>query len=128
MQRTTTTQYKDNAAISACLSCAVACNMCSDNMIGMESHDNRELMARCIRLCRECADICSLSASWMSRASLLSNHICRVCVEVCNACAEACEQHAPHHELCGPCAAECRRCAAVCLEMIEAEEGRQQAA
>ena len=113
--QTTPTQYQ--AAIAACQSCANICNMCSDEMIGMESHHNSDLMARCIRLCRECADICSLSVNWMSRPSLLSKSICRVCAEVCNACAEACEQHASHHKLCGPCAEECRRCVAVCLEM-----------
>ena len=112
---TTPTQYQ--AAISACESCLTICNTCSDDMIGRESHDHHELMARCIRLCRDCADICSVAANWMSRSSLLSTHICRLCAEVCNACAEACEQHAPHHELCGPCAEECRRCVSVCLEM-----------
>jgi hypothetical protein len=122
MHQMTPEHYK--AAISACQSCVTICNTCSDEMIGMESHDNQELMARCIRLCRECADICSLSVSWMSRSSLLSKHICRVCAEVCNACAEACEQHAPHHKLCGPCAEECRRCTAVCLEMAGAAQPR----
>src|SRR5688572_9453961 len=124
MQEPITAQYK--AAISACQSCAIICSACSNNMIGMESHDNAELMARCIRLCRDCADICSLSASWMSRASLLSNYICHLCVEVCNACAQVCEQHAPHHELCGPCAAECRRCATACSEIAGAEQPRYQ--
>ena len=116
--QTTPDQYK--AAISVCQSCVNICNTCSDDMIGMESYDNQELMARCIRLCRECADICSLAVSWMSRSSLLSKQICRLCAEVCNACAEACEQHAPHHKLCGPCAEECRRCTAVCMEMAGA--------
>lgn len=121
------------ATISACQSCVTMCNTCSDDMIGMESHDNWELMARCIRLCRECADICSLSANWMSRSSPLSKHIGRFCAEVCNACAEACEQHAPHHKLCGHCAAECRRCAAVCTEMAgvaqpQSRDERQHAA
>ena len=117
---TTPTEYQ--AAISACQSCANICNTCSDEMIGMESHANQELMARCIRLCRECADICSLSANWISRSSPMSNHIGRFCAEVCNACAEACEQHAPHHKLCGPCAEECRRCVGVCLEMAGAAQ------
>ena len=89
MYQTAPEQYK--AAISACQSCANICNRCSDEMIGMKSHDNQELMARCIRLCRECADICSLSVHCMSRSSWLSNDICRLCAEVCNACAEACE-------------------------------------
>lgn len=126
MHGTSTKPYED--AISACQTCANICNACSDDMIGMESHDNRELMARCIRLCRECADICSLSASWMSRSSLLSGQICQWCAEVCNTCAEACEQHAPHHELCRLCSAVCRKCVAVCQEVAEAVPSRQRAA
>ena len=122
--QTIPTQYI--TAISACQSCVIMCNTCSNDIIGMESHDNRELMARCIRLCRDCADICSLAANWMSRSSPLSIHIGQFCAEVCNACAEACEQHAPHHKLCGPCAEECRRCVAVCLEMAGAAQPQSQ--
>jgi Domain of Unknown Function (DUF326) len=118
MHATTIEQYK--AASATCQSCADICNMCSDDMIGMESHGNRELMARCIRLCRECADICSLSANWLSRLSLLSDQACSLCAEVCDACAEACEQHAPHHKLCGLCAVDCRKCAEVCRDMAAA--------
>jgi hypothetical protein len=129
--QTIPTQHQ--AAISACQTCANICDACSDEMMGAESPYYRELRARCIRLCRECADICSLSVHWMSRSSWLSNDICRLCAEVCNACAEACEQHAPHYRLCGPCAAECRRCATVCMEMVGAgqsssRDGRQHAA
>ena len=41
-------------------------------MIGMEGDGKKDvetLMARCIRLCRDCADICLLSAALMSRNS-----------------------------------------------------------
>jgi hypothetical protein len=75
-------------------------------------------MVRCIRMCRDCADICVLAGAWMSRLSTLSDELCGLCAEVCDVCAEACEQHAHHHELCGPCARECRRCAEACRQMM----------
>ena len=104
--------------IAACFGCAMACNRCSDDMMGMEAHGNALLMNRCIRLCRECAEICLLAAQWMSRMSPLSDQGCRLCADVCDLCAETCEQHAPHHALCGPCAQECRRCADLCRQML----------
>jgi hypothetical protein len=106
--------------IDACFSCAEICNMCGDDMIGMEPHGKKDvqaLMARCIKLCRDCADICVLSAEWMSRRSSLAGKLCRVCAEVCDTCAETCEAHAPHHPMCGDCAKECRRCAGLCRSM-----------
>lgn len=108
--------------IAACWSCARICNTCSDDMIGMHGggHD-QALMARCTRLCRDCADICALAAAWMSRGSQFMEALCRFCADLCDACAEVCEQHAPHHALCGPCAEECRRCANLCREMAGAK-------
>jgi hypothetical protein len=115
------TKHYENC-IAACWSCARICNTCSDDMIGMDpqGHD-MDLMARCTRLCRECADVCSLSAQWMSRLSPLTEEMCRFCARVCDECAELCERHAAHHALCGPCGEECRRCASMCREMAGAK-------
>ena len=120
--RTITQEFKD--CIAACLACAEICNECGDDMIGMLQPGSldrqpigQDLMQRCIRLCRDCGDICFLAAAWMSRVSPLSEKLCQVCAEVCDLCAEVCEQHAPQHELCGPCARECRRCADACRRM-----------
>ena len=113
--RTLTDNWKQ--CIDACFSCARLCETCHDDMIGMPSHGDTQLMERCIRLCRECADICAMAARWMSRVSPLADRLCRFCADICDLCAEACEQHAPHHALCGPCAEECRRCADLCRKM-----------
>ncbi len=107
--------------IEACLACARICNTCGDDMIGM-SHQggkaDQDLMARCIRLCRECSDICLLAAQWMGRQSAFSVRLCALCAEICEVCAGVCEEHAPHHPLCGDCAKECRRCADICHKMV----------
>jgi hypothetical protein len=115
--RQLTRQQQD--CIAACWSCAAICNTCSDDMIQMGNNHNTELMALCTRMCRECADICSLSAQWMSRLSPLAEQICAFCTEICDACAETCERHASHHALCADCAKECRRCVSLCREMTE---------
>lgn len=107
--------------IQACLDCARICNTCGDDMIGMdmsEDHEASELMTRCIRLCRDCSDLCILTAQWMGRTSAFAVRLCAFCVEMCELCAGVCEQHAPHHAMCGDCAKECRRCAELCHQMV----------
>jgi hypothetical protein len=106
--------------VKACHACADICDRCADDMVGMDMQHDKDLMAACIRLCLDCSDICSLSARWMSRLSLSSESLCRLCADICERCAETCERHASHHPLCGECAVECRRCAAVCRDMVGA--------
>lgn len=108
--------------IEACFSCASICDRCSDDMLGMDAdkHKDKDLMQACTRLCQDCADICVLSARWMSRISSSADMLCRLCADICERCAETCELHAPQHALCGDCAAECRRCAGLCREMAGA--------
>ena len=113
---TQTKHYQE--CITACFACAQTCETCSDDMIGMDHHGDQKLMAQCIRLCRECADICVLAGRWMSQGSTMADRLCGLCADICDTCAEVCEQHAPHHALCGPCATECRRCAELCRKMI----------
>ena len=115
---TQTKHYQE--CIAACFACAQTCETCSDDMIGMDHHGDQKLMAQCIRLCRECTDICVLAGRWMSQGSAMSDRLCGLCADICDSCAEVCEQHAPHHALCGPCATECRRCAELCRKMIHA--------
>lgn len=104
--------------IEACMDYAHVCNACADDMIGMPHDDTDDLMVRCIRLCRDCADICLLAAQWMGRNSAFSIRICALCAEICELCAGLCEQHAPHHAACGDCAKVCRHCAALCHQMV----------
>ena len=106
--------------IDTCAACAQICDRCADDMIGMDGGDDRELRELCIRLCRDCADLCALSVRWMSRLSPATELLCRTCSDICDRCASVCEQHSSHHPLCGDCAVECRRCAAACRDMATA--------
>jgi len=115
-QEAQTKHYRE--CIAACFACAQTCETCGDDMIGMDHRGDQTLMAQCIRLCRECADICVLAGQWMSRGSAMADRLCGLCADICDTCAKICEAHAPHHALCGPCATECRRCAELCRRMM----------
>jgi hypothetical protein len=106
--------------IDACVACTQICDRCADDMIGMNGGGDEELRALCIRLCQDCADLCSLSVRWMGRLSPSAELLCRACADICDRCAAMCEQHSSHHPLCGDCAVECRRCAAACRDMAAA--------
>lgn len=65
----------------------------------------------------DCAQMCGLSADFMSRRSPHHSHVCRECAEICNACATLCEAHPDADGQMKRCADACRRCAKTCAEM-----------
>ena len=88
-----------NACVAACEHCSTACLQGADV----------QMMARCIRLTRDCADVCALTARLVARGSDNAALLLQACAESCRACAEECAQHAHRH--CHECAEACRRCA-----------------
>lgn len=64
----------------------------------------------------DCAQICTVSADFMSRESNLHPSVCAVCAEACLACAESCEKFA-NDEVMKNCAEMCRSCADSCKQM-----------
>ena len=81
-------------------------------------------MRRSIRLCLDCADVCTATGRVLSRQTEYAAETARVqvrsCRELCAACAEECERHADHHEHCRICAEECRRCEETCDAVLDA--------
>lgn len=73
------------------------------------------MMARCIELDMDCAQVCRLAAAYMARNSDFVSVICSVCADVCEACGKECAQHDMQH--CQECADACRRCAELCRQM-----------
>ncbi len=106
-------QEQYHACIEACVECWIACEMCSDACLDEE---NVQQMVRCIRLDRDCAEMCQAAVRAMVRGGEMAAEICRACAERCEACAEECERH-EHHEHCRICAEACRRCAVECRRM-----------
>ncbi|RZV11767.1 hypothetical protein BDK88_0648 [Natrinema hispanicum] len=101
------------ACIDHCLEAAQVCEWCAD-----ASADDGEEMARCIRLCRDVADIASLHARFMARNSGYHDELGELCADLCEECAEECEQH--DHDHCQACAEILPKCAESCREMAGA--------
>lgn len=104
------------ACIEACIQCAQDCEHCADACLS-ESHVDK--MAECIRLDRDCAELCWTAAALMSRGSQFATELCRVCADACAACGDECGKHEADH--CQKCAASCHSCAEECRRMVGAE-------
>lgn len=103
-------QYQ--SCIQACSSCALTCETCAASCL---HEDDVKMMARCIQLDRDCADLCAVAALLMTRDSPYAQLACRLCAQACRDCAEECAKHAHAH--CQDCAQACRRCAEECERM-----------
>lgn len=101
--------------IDACNACAAACDHCATACLG---EDDVKMMARCIALDMDCAQICRLASGYMARGSEVAAALCRQCADVCAACGDECAKHQNDH--CQQCAEACRRCAEVCRRMAGA--------
>ena len=98
--------------IEACNACAVACNHCAASCL---QEPDVKMMARCIALDMDCAQLCQAATAFMARGSDLARALCGVCAQACRACADECAKHDMDH--CRRCAEACRRCAQACETM-----------
>ncbi len=89
--------------------CMEACNHCYDACL---QEEDVNMMANCIRLDRECADICGFTEQALQRDTPFLEELLKVCETVCKACADECRQHS--HDHCKHCAEMCDRCAEAC--------------
>jgi hypothetical protein len=110
-------QYQ--SCVDACNECAVACNHCATACL---QEPDVKMMARCIALDMDCAEVCRLAAAAMARGSEFASAICEVCADVCEACGEECAKHSAVH--CQDCAKACQRCAQECRRMAGSSGGR----
>jgi hypothetical protein len=107
---------QNQGLINALAKCAAECSHCFTACLGEQ---DVKMLARCIKLDVDCAEICKLAISFVSRGSEHSQHILNECAEICNACAEECEKHV-HMEHCIQCAEACRLCAEQCHSGVAA--------
>lgn len=98
-----------NSCLEACMKCAAVCEHCAT---ACAADKDIAMMAACIRLDRDCSNICWTTAAFMSRGSKHYRLVCHACAEVCEACAAECSKHNAGH--CQRCADACRRCAQEC--------------
>ncbi|PAF22117.1 four-helix bundle copper-binding protein [Terribacillus saccharophilus] len=99
--------------VDACLECIAACNSCYNACL---EEENLKMMVTCIRMDRECADICALAVKAMQTNSPFISQICQLCAEICEACGNECKKHKAEH--CQKCAEACFKCAESCRQMV----------
>ena len=80
----------------------------------------------CIKLCRDCAEICFLDAKFMLRETPFHFRTSELCAEICDACAIACDQAVStvqgsgmERDLLLACATACRRNSERCGQMTQ---------
>jgi hypothetical protein len=78
--------------IDALSDCAQACTADTDADL---SEDNLAEMVRCIRLCLDCADICTATAGILSRLAeydaSATRPLLQACAAICASCGDECE-------------------------------------
>ena len=109
------------AAIDALSDCAQACTADADADLGEQ---NLAEMVKCIRLCLDCADVCTATIGVVSRQADCDANVTRpllqACVAICASCGDECERHARHYEHCRVCEQACRVCEQACRELLSA--------
>nr|WP_285853319.1 four-helix bundle copper-binding protein [Sporosarcina luteola] len=108
---TVNTKYAET--LKVILECLEECNTCFDACL---KEEDVKMMADCIRLDRECADVCAFAAQAITRNSPFTNQILELCADVCDRCAEECAKHDEDH--CKRCAESCRKCAEACRQAV----------
>ena len=108
------------ATIDALSDCAQACRADVDDDL---SEQNLSDMVLCVRLCLDCADICTAAIGVTSRPAGRDANVTRplleACTAACKSCGDECERHARMHEHCRVCAQACRRCEQACRELLD---------
>src|SRR5271157_1621685 len=107
-------QEKYQTCIDTCMNCAETCEACATDCT---KDSNIKMLAKCLFVLRDCADICTMSSRFMSRTSMYSKNMCRVCADICDACAAEGDKH-KSMESCKVCADACRMCASECRKMM----------
>lgn len=89
--------------------CIAACELCADACL---DEKDIKMMVPCIRLDRDCADICRLTAAFIARGSDHAMHVLKECIEICQQCHDECANHPTDH--CMQCAQACQACIEAC--------------
>ncbi|HEV2981989.1 MAG TPA: four-helix bundle copper-binding protein [Solirubrobacteraceae bacterium] len=109
------------ATIDATSDCAQACIADADADL---REDDVKTMITCIRLCLDCADVCTATVGVISRRAAydqaVTGPLLEACAATCARCGDECERHARTHSHCRVCAEACRRCEQACRDLLAA--------
>lgn len=99
--------------VAALGECIHLCNDCHDACL-----DEKDvmMMTGCIRLDKECAEICLATLALVHRGGHFMADMLALCAKACEACAEECSKHSEDH--CRECARACRECAKICRDFL----------
>jgi hypothetical protein len=107
------------ATIDALSDCAQACIADADDDL---HEQNLAEMVTCIRLCWDCADVCTATLGVVTRQTAydasVTKPLLEACMAVCKSCGDECQRHARHHQHCGVCEQACRRCEQACRALL----------
>lgn len=107
-----------NTAVSECLKACLECHqICTETAAHVLHSGGGHSEAKHLVALLDCAQICAVSADFMSRRSPHHAHLCTECAEICEACAVLCESHEDPDGQMARCAQACRRCAKSCDAM-----------
>jgi hypothetical protein len=101
---------QNEALISAAEQCARACEHCATACLGEKEVSK---MVDCIKLDRDCADLCRAIAALAERDSSFTGEFAKTVASICKACGDECSRHSMM-EHCRQCAEACRNCEQAC--------------
>jgi hypothetical protein len=109
------------ATIDALNDCAQACTADADDDL---SEQNVTEMVKCIRLCLDCAGVCTATVGVTSHQTEYDANVTKplleACAATCKSCADECERHAQMHAHCRVCAEACRRGEQASRQLLDA--------
>lgn len=97
--------------VDACIACAQACNKCFRVCLEKQNlHEMKEVLSILV----DCAEICYVTAAYVSNDNLYTQELSRTCIDLCEKCADICQSYEDLHcqasvKACRHCAEECRR-------------------
>lgn len=93
--------------------CQAKCNYCFNACL---EEDDVKMMVKCIKLDKECAEICALTLFSVASKSSLYKEVVQLCAKACEECAEECRKYPDQH--CQECAKACQECANACKNFV----------
>jgi hypothetical protein len=100
------------ACILACQKCAA---LCEQSAVACSLSQKVHSLQKPLELSIYCADMCRLTAAFLSRGELQSVRFCALCAEICEITALECEQHS--EPACRACALAARECVEECRKI-----------
>jgi hypothetical protein len=93
--------------------CGAMCEFTEFSILQMEGSSHRREQ---LRLLRDCADICTLTAKYIARCSYFTKSIASLCAQICEVCGNHCLQYPD--KLSQRCGQICLRCAQECRVLV----------